>query len=1552
MALQLSLTFDSGALGKTGSYSVTTNGTLTFPTSGGVQDSGYGSSWDLSNYLQVTELSEASSGRGHTFIAWYKGTQTTISSLGYSTGVMIFGDTRGSVYMGLGTDDGKIAVGASGTQVRGTTNVATDEWVMLAWVYKSNDLIDGYVNGVKEITDANVSSSTVYNRVDTIGSYVSSYSASSPTALDEIRIYDEELTAQQILDIYQQAVPPAPNTLAEKFFPDVYFDLISDYTGTKKYIDSANGSDLNDGSSVANAYQTIDHALNENTTATPTMFVFLEGTYTITSVATGNSVGLRDGGNERVFVCCPGRTVIQWVADAAGRDAPMVQITNANSAIYGGIIRRNNNGRTTNYTVAYWKGPTLGNYYNCVFSETNANNAWSYQYDNSGTNNLAIRNCTFFNGANPSGNYTNAGTCLTIDSVFNTAVTTGGTETNVFKSQTVDPTTYETIGVTTAGVYSGTYSWDATITVPLADPGLYAPESVTRGNSFNVTLVTENVADNTTIAYTITGVTSGDLDGDPLTGNFTIVGNTDTVTVQTADIPLLRTLTFSANSLSVDVLLNGGKPVNAEILVVAGGGSGGNHNTTNANGGGGAGGLLHATGITIANGTYNIVVGAGASRVPNATISIGNKGGNSSFREYIAQGGGGGGSTGVAFDTDKMNGGSAGGVSNAYPGTTSSTQTDINSALGYGNAGGSSAVNYTGAGGGGAGSAGVNGSTTAPGGDGGQGLSFDISGETKWYAGGGGGGANSSERAGDGYHGGGRGFGTTSYYAYNSYPADQVNATTLGSSTPDAVANTGGGGGAGSYWGVNGGWSIGSGQGGSGVVVIKYSGAQIATGGTITTIDGDTIHTFTTSGSIEFDSPPYSPGLNANSTSVFNADTIEIAYVDQTAADNTNVAYTISGVLTSDINGASLTGNFTIVGGIAYLTLTATNVVNKTLTITAGGDSLNVTMQYAVSLRYLAAAGGGGGGMDMGGGGGAGGLLKSSSERFVSGNYSIVVGAGGAGAPAAGTGEGTQGRTTHQFTIPATKGQDTIFGNKTAVGGGIGGSSYYPYTPGASGGPGGSGGGSSGYSDGSIRAGGAGTFGQGNRGGQGGGQYYSGGGGGAGGQGVDSPARSDGGPGLEDDILGTAYYWAGGGGGSGYSIQGGNGGIGGGGGGAVGTTTGGAGLNNGEAGGGGSTASQTNKPGGSGGANTGGGGGGGSHYTATNQGGNGGSGIVVVRYSGGQKAVGGNVTTVSTDTVHTFTSSGTLTIFPGEGLTSSSNLVYFGDTFNIYLTANEADSTTVPYTISGVTSAEINGASLTGNFTITGGLASLEVVTVAGTLDVKTFSITAYGYTITVTVTYAESFILADSRTSSGWGIDQVFTVVTRNLPDNTNVGYTITGVTTEDLNNDPLTGDITITGNQGTLTVSSDPLLLSTKTMTVTLDGNISYSVLLTFVTVPFYSNLEPIAVSGSSVVPTLVTDLEESQIVAQQWTATLVVNDPETVNINGIKTIPTDPGDLQEQVTVSVTTGSVERVGDPKQVSMVGLSASPTYVYSDGAPVAAPDPSQLEPTQIWYIT
>ena len=195
---------------------------------------------------------------------------------------------------------------------------------------------------------------------------------------------------------------------------------------------------------------------------------------------------------------------------------------------------------------------------------------------------------------------------------------------------------------------------------------------------------------------------------------------------------------------------------------------------------------------------------------------------------------------------------------------------------------------------------------------------------------------------------------------------------------------------------------------------------------------------------------------------------------------------------------------------------------------TSTGTS-NFTAGSDVNAEYLVVAGGGGGGGYFGGGGGAGGMLEGSTT-ISSGEYPVVLGAGGA-------------RAANTASRGSNGGNSSAFGF-VALGGGGGGTQ--PGTQ--SGRSGGSGGGGSNYG-----TGGSGTSGQGYSGGNGfGGLGYQTSGGGGGGAGEAGQNGVDGYPGAGGDgvassITGVStYYGGGGGGGSGSRTA--EGGLGGGGG--------------------------------------------------------------------------------------------------------------------------------------------------------------------------------------------------------------------------------------------------------------------------------------------------------------------------------------------------------------------------------------------------------------------
>jgi hypothetical protein len=279
------------------------------------------------------------------------------------------------------------------------------------------------------------------------------------------------------------------------------------------------------------------------------------------------------------------------------------------------------------------------------------------------------------------------------------------------------------------------------------------------------------------------------------------------------------------------------------------------------------------------------------------------------------------------------------------------------------------------------------------------------------------------------------------------------------------------------------------------------------------------------------------------------------------------------------------------------------------------------------SADFLVIAGGGAGGYDQGGGGGAGGYRNSYStetsggggssetELTLSGGvvYTITVGAGGAGVS---SGDSNAG---NNSSISGT-GISTI----TSTGGGRGG--RYNTSP-STATSGGSGGGGAGSNPNLALAGGSGTANQGYAGGNGIERAGAGGGGASavGTSGVFLTSGGNGGNGLASSITGSSVTRAGGGGGNALSYTAGTGGT----------------------GGGGNASNSTTVSGGNGTTNTGSGGGGTWNVSSPYTTGNGGSGVVILRMAtasySGTTTGSPTVSTSGSDTILTFTASGSYT---------------------------------------------------------------------------------------------------------------------------------------------------------------------------------------------------------------------------------------------------------------------------------------------------------------------
>ena len=359
-------------------------------------------------------------------------------------------------------------------------------------------------------------------------------------------------------------------------------------------------------------------------------------------------------------------------------------------------------------------------------------------------------------------------------------------------------------------------------------------------------------------------------------------------------------------------------------------------------------------------------------------------------------------------------------------------------------------------------------------------------------------------------------------------------------------------------------------------------------------------------------------GGNAVSSGVGNAGTANTGGGGgggRSAGANGGSGVVILRMNTSDYSGTT--------SGSPVVTTSGSETILKYL---ASGSYTHNPSTAAGKMNYMVLAGGASGASN-GGGGGAGGLRSSwyasgggaageTPITLSSGTYTITIGGGGALV------DNTTG-----YQDPGNDGSaTTISGNATVntVGGGGGGSNNI--NAGRTGGAGGG----AGASPGTPYNGGSGTAGEGFDGGRAGavGHPYSGaGGGGTGAVGGDNSGSGPGagGDGVSISITGTGVNYGGGGGGTGGTSSGSyNGGAGGTGGGGAGGAWNGNGV--------------------SGTANTG-GGGGGSGDAGSYTSGAGGSGLVILRlqtaeYSGTTTG-SPTVTTVGTETILTFTGSGT-----------------------------------------------------------------------------------------------------------------------------------------------------------------------------------------------------------------------------------------------------------------------------------------------------------------------
>jgi plastocyanin len=246
------------------------------------------------------------------------------------------------------------------------------------------------------------------------------------------------------------------------------------------------------------------------------------------------------------------------------------------------------------------------------------------------------------------------------------------------------------------------------------------------------------------------------------------------------------------------------------------------------------------------------------------------------------------------------------------------------------------------------------------------------------------------------------------------------------------------------------------------------------------------------------------------------------------------------------------------------------------------------------------------------------------------------------------------------------------------------------------------------------------------------------------------------------------------------------------------------------------------------------------------------------------------------------------------GLTTSAATVDEGGTFTITLTSeNVASGTLVGYTITGVDSADIGGADLTGNFEI----GTVESIVYTATEDLLTDGAETFQMSIDGTSTIVEvaigdtslspivpSYTLGSSTNTVNEGGVFTITLSTSNVENGTVLPYTISGVTGADIGGAALTGNFVVgTTDSITLTATADATTEGDEGFVIALDNGESSKSIAIIDTSTTPGNSYTIATSNSgSASYTLNGSDRLGTVNGANQTVTINVNDTVTFTMN----------------------------------------------------------------------
>ena len=194
---------------------------------------------------------------------------------------------------------------------------------------------------------------------------------------------------------------------------------------------------------------------------------------------------------------------------------------------------------------------------------------------------------------------------------------------------------------------------------------------------------------------------------------------------------------------------------------------------------------------------------------------------------------------------------------------------------------------------------------------------------------------------------------------------------------------------------------------------------------------------------------------------------------------------------------------------------------------------------------------------------------------------------------------------------------------------------------------------------------------------------------------------------------------------------------------------------------------------------------------------------------------------------------------------SSKNVITEGDDFVVSLiTDNATDGTKINYTISGVRREEID-KDLTGSFVINNKTSTLSIKTKDNLLynrELFTLKLNDYSKFVDVlikkkeTVTRSSQYSLSSSRDFVTAGEAFTIKLDTKEIPDNTLVSYSITGIDGNLLSNSSLKGSFKVIQQKSQILIQTNKdIITSNAIFNLTLDNKKAYvSVLIKAVSTP----------------------------------------------------------------------------------------------------------------------